>query len=137
MFRCNNGRQTYHSMNHSGLFFTIHLAVGIILLFAVWSNIPAYAQQTSSPPTILPPSTASSPSNAISPEIKAKMCNPSNPSLKVVNTTEARVCGIAKTLKTPLVSAVTPKTSSVSSPSSSSPSVSTQQTVTTVNTVTP
>ena len=107
MFRCNNGRQTYHSMNHSGLFFTIYLAVGIILLFAVWSNIPAYAQQTSSPPTISPPSTASSPSNAaISPEIKAKMCNPSNPSLKVVNTTEARICGIPKTVEPALASSV-------------------------------
>src|SRR5919106_305125 len=38
-----------------------------------------------------PPSTASSPSNAISPEIKAKMCNPNNPSPKVVNTTEAHI----------------------------------------------
>jgi hypothetical protein len=119
MFRCNNGRQTYHSMNHSGLFSTIYLAVGIILLFAVWSNIPAYAQQTSSPPTILPPSTASSPSNAISPEIKAKMCNPSNPSLKVVNTTEARICGIPKTVEPALASSLAPppKTTSSSSPS--------------------
>jgi hypothetical protein len=120
MFRCNNGRQTYHSMNHSGLFFTIYLAVGIMLLFAVWSNIPAYAQQTSSPSTISPPSTASSPSNAaISPEIKAKMCNPSNPSLKVVNTTEARICGIPKTVEPALASSVAPppKTTTSSSPS--------------------
>ena len=107
------------SMNHYGLFFTIYLAVVIILLFAVWSNIPAYAQQTSSPPTILPPSTASSPSNAISPEIKAKMCNPSNPSLKVVNTTEARICGIPKTVEPALASSLAPppKTTNSSSPS--------------------
>jgi hypothetical protein len=108
-------------MNHSGLFFTLYLAVGsIILLFAVWSNIPAYAQQTSSPPTISPPSTASSPSNAaISPEIKAKMCNPSNPTLKVVNTTEARICGIPKTVGPALASSVAPqpKTTTSSSPS--------------------
>jgi hypothetical protein len=121
MFRCNNGRQSYHSMNHSGFFFTMYLAVGIILLFAVWSNIPAYAQQTSSsPPTISPPSTASSPSNtAISPEIKTKMCNPSNPSLKVVNTTEARICGIPKTVEPALASSVAPppKTTTSSSPS--------------------
>ena len=122
MFRCNNGRQTYHSMNHSGLFSTIYLAVGIILLFAVWSNIPAYAQQTSSPPTILPPSTASSPSNAaISPEIKAKMCNPSNPSLKVVNTTEARICGIPKTVEPALASSVAPPPKTTTSSPSVAP----------------
>ena len=122
MFRCNNGRQTYHSMNHSGLFFTIYLAVGIILLFAVWSNIPAYAQQTSSPPTISPPSTGSSPSNAaISPEIKAKMCNPSNPSLKVVNTTEARICGIPKTVEPALASSVAPPPKTTTSSPSVAP----------------
>ena len=108
------------SMNHSGLFFTIYLAVGIILPFAVWSNIPAYAQQPSSSPTISPPSIASSHSNTtISPELKAKMCNPSNPSLKVVNTTEARICGIPKTVEPALASSLAPppKTMTSSSPS--------------------
>ena len=38
------------------------------------------------------------------------MCNPSNPDLKVVNTTEARICGISKTVKPPLALAATPKT---------------------------
>jgi hypothetical protein len=43
------------------------------------------------------------------------MCNPSNPDLKIVNTTEARICGISKTVKPPLASAATrPKT--ISSP---------------------
>jgi hypothetical protein len=78
------------------LFFTIYLAVGsIILLFAVSSNIPAFAQQTSSPTTI-------------SPEIKAKLCNPSNSSLKVVNTTEAHICGIPKTVGPALALSVAP-----------------------------
>jgi hypothetical protein len=40
------------------------------------------------------------------------MCDPSNPSLKVVNTTEARVCGIPKTVKPPLTS-TTPQTTPV------------------------
>ncbi|HJT49469.1 MAG TPA: hypothetical protein VJ729_14890 [Nitrososphaeraceae archaeon] len=92
------------------MFFKIYLAVGIILLFAVWNNILAYAQQTSSSPTISPPSTASSNNAALLAEIKAKLCNPSNPSLKVVNTTEARVCGIPKTVQPALgpSSAATP-----------------------------
>jgi hypothetical protein len=68
-------------MNYSRLLFTIFSIIGGILVFAVWSNIQAYAQQSSSPP-----STAGSPSTMISPEIKAKMCDPSNPDLKVVQT---------------------------------------------------
>jgi hypothetical protein len=86
-------------MNYSRLLFTIFSIIGGILVFAVWSNIQAYAQPSSSPP-----STAGSPSTMISPEIKAKMCDPSNPDLKVVNTTEARICGISKTVKLPLAS---------------------------------
>jgi hypothetical protein len=107
MFRCrhNNTVHTYNSMNYSRLLLTIFLTVGGVLVFAIWGNIYAYAQQSS---------TASSPSTIISPELKAKMCNPSNPDLKIVNTTEARICGIAKTVKPPLASAATPKT--ISSP---------------------
>lgn len=120
MFRYNNSRHTFHSVNYE-MFFKIYLAVGIILLFAIWNNILAYAQQTSSSPTISPPSTASSNNAALLAEIKAKMCNPSNPSLKVVNTTEARVCGIPKTVQPALglSSAATPpsKTTTSSSPS--------------------
>ncbi len=90
-------------MNYPRLLFTIFLAVAGVLVFAIWGNIYAYAQQSSTPNTI------------ISPELKAKMCNPSNPDLKVVNTTEARICGISKTIKPPLASAATtPKT--ISSP---------------------
>jgi hypothetical protein len=40
------------------------------------------------------------------------MCDPSSPSLKVVNTTESRICGIPKTVKPhSLSSAITPPTS--------------------------
>ena len=102
-------------MNYSRLLFTIFSAVGSILVFAIWSNIPVYAQQSS-----LPPSTASSPSTMISPEIKSKMCDPSNPDLKVVNTTEARICGIPKTVKPPLLSSAAPQTMT-SSPSAQFP----------------
>jgi hypothetical protein len=90
-------------MNYSGLLFIMFLSVSYMLVFAIWTNNHVYAQQLSSP------STASSPSTIISPEIKAKMCDPSNPDLKIVNTTEARICGIAKTIKsTSAPSAATP-----------------------------
>ena len=84
----------------------------LVLIFAVWSNVQIYAQ---SPPT------GGFASKPTSPELKSIMCDPRNPDLKVVNTTEARVCGIPKTVK-PLLSAA-PEISTVSSPSSSSPPV--------------
>ena len=89
-----------------------------ILVFGVWSNIQVYAQS---------PTTSDLASKSISPELKSIMCDPSNPDLTVVNTTEARVCGIPKTVK-PSLSAAT-EISAVSSPSSSSPPA--QQTATT------
>jgi hypothetical protein len=119
-------------LNHTkSIFVAFSLLVGI-LVFAIWSNTHAFAQQL--PSSSLPPSgggSSSSPSNPISPELKAKMCDPSNPSLKVVNTTESNICGIPKTVKPPVASSTaTPPTSAVSS--SSSPS--TQQTATTKST---
>jgi hypothetical protein len=106
-------------MNYSRLLFTIFSAVGVILISAIWSNIYVYGQQSSSP-TLSAPSpsfTSNSPSTTISPEIKAKMCDPSNPDLKIINTTESRICGIAKTVKPPLLSAAaTPTLTTISSP---------------------
>src|SRR5919204_6274995 len=88
--------------NNSKLLFIIFP----VIIFAIWSNnIYAYAQQSSPPPSA---SVGSSPNTTISPEIKAKLCNPSNPALKVVNTTEARICGISKTVKPPLSPSVAP-----------------------------
>ena len=56
----------------------------------------------------------------ISPELKAKICDPSNPSLKVVNTTESQICGIPKTVKpAPTLTATPPKSATVSSISTS------------------
>ena len=53
---------------------------------------------------------SSSEAQQISPEEKAKMCNPDNPSLNFVNSTESEICGIP---------ASTPASNSSSSPSSS------------------
>ena len=109
-------------INIMSIFALFLLLVGV-LFFGIWSNIQVYAQKSSS-------STLSSPSvsKSISSELKAKMCDPSNPDLKVVNTTEARICGISKTVKPSLPSSATPPTRAVSS---SAPSQSPQQTTAT------
>ena len=36
----------------------------------------------------------------IAPQLKAAICNPNNPKLKVVNKTESKICGIPVTIKT-------------------------------------
>ena len=90
-----------------------------------WSNIYTYDQQLSSP--ALPP-TGSSLSKPISQEVKAKMCDPTSPSLKVDNTTEARICDIPKTVKPPIASAATPQTTPVVSSSPTQQTVSTKPT---------
>jgi hypothetical protein len=116
-------------MDHTSFVLTVFSAIVIILLSAIWSNAYVYAQQPSSPsPTsasLQLSSSAADNSTIISPQLKAKMCNPSNPSLKAVNTTEARICGIPKTIKSPALS------SAASSTSSAVPSTTPQQTTTT------
>ena len=89
----------------------------LVLIFAVWSNAQIYAQS---------PATGGMASKSISPEVKSILCDPSNSDLKVVNTTEARICGIPKTVKQSLLAA--PEISTATSPSSSPPA---QQTATT------
>src|ERR1044071_4843622 len=84
-------------MNNIISIFTLFSLLVGIMLFGLWSNIHEYAQQPSSV-------TSAGVSTSISEELKAKMCDPSNPDLKVVNTTEARICGIAKTVKPGLAS---------------------------------
>jgi hypothetical protein len=85
-----------------------------ILVVAIWSNVQVYAQQQLSHS---PAAGSGSVSKSISLELKSKICDPSNPGLKVVNTTEARICGIPKTVKPPLASAATPQIPAVSSSS--------------------
>ena len=122
-------------MNHTTLIFIVFSFLVGILVFAIWSNTRVFAQQLPSLSSSAPPAgnrsdSSSSASNPISPQLKAKICDPSNPSLKVVNTTESRICGIPKTIKPSLLSsAATPPISSAVS--SSSPSPSPQTTITT------
>jgi hypothetical protein len=95
-------------MNNTYLIFAVFSVLVSVLFFGIWSNIDVYAQQPSSPPS-------ASSTTTISSDVKAKMCDPSSPNLKVVNTTEARICGIAKTVKPPTLAATPPTTSPVSS----------------------
>jgi hypothetical protein len=96
----------YFIMSNISLIFALFSVLSGVLIFGVWSNIHAYAQQSSSPTPLSPAAIGSSRSTTISQEVKAKMCEvkakmcyPSNPGMKVVNTTEARICGIPKTVK--------------------------------------
>ena len=95
-------------MNHTILTLTFFSILVSILLSAIWSHMNVYAQQISS---------SSGGTSTLSSELKAKMCDPSNPSLKVVNTTESNVCGIPKTVK-PSLASTPPKTAISSSTSS-------------------
>ncbi|MFL6377606.1 MAG: hypothetical protein ACJ72R_09120, partial [Nitrososphaeraceae archaeon] len=128
-------------MSHTRLIFTVFPLLVGTLVFAIWSNSYVFAQQLidraydiSSSPSSSPAADGSSSlsSTTISSEIKAKMCDPSNPSLKVVNTTESTICGIPKTVKPPSLSAAMPPPTSAVISSSSPP----QQTTTTKPTAT-
>ena len=94
-------------MIHTSTVFALFPFLVGVMLFGIWSNIHAYAQQSSSSSPTLSPPTGNSVSKPISSELKAKICDPSNPDLKVVNTTEARICGIPKTVKPSLPSTAT------------------------------
>jgi hypothetical protein len=86
------------------------LAFAIIFIFTtIFSANIVYGQQLSSSRL------RSSPITPVSTKIRSQMCDPGNPSLKVVNTTEARICGIPKTVK---------NTTTTTASSSSSPPAS-------------
>ncbi|MFL6365904.1 MAG: hypothetical protein ACJ719_11970, partial [Nitrososphaeraceae archaeon] len=79
-------------MNHATPLVGILLTFGIPLAAILTSTAVVYAQQLSSSSSPAA-GDSSSLSNTISSELKAKMCDPSNPTLKVVNTTESNICG--------------------------------------------
>jgi hypothetical protein len=104
----NNIASLFFNMSKKrSVFVVFSVLISGLLLFAIWSNIYVYAQQQ--------PPAQSRAADSLTPELKAKMCDPTNPSLKVVNATESRICGIPRTVKPHTPSAATPLTSSVSS----------------------
>ena len=105
-------------MSNISSIFTLFSLLSRVLIFGIWSNIKVYAQQPSFSATPLSP-THSSRSTTISPEVKAIMCAPGSPSLKVVNTTEARICGVPKTVKSNTTTAAAIPTTSTTAVSSS------------------
>jgi hypothetical protein len=105
-------------MSNISSIFTLFSLLSSVLIFGIWSNINVYAQQPSFSATPLSP-THSSRSTTISPEVKAIMCAPGSPSLKVVNTTEARICGVPKTVKSNTTTAAAIPSTSTTAVSSS------------------
>ena len=106
-------------MNHTTLLVGILLTLGIPLAATLASTFSAYGQQLSSPSS---PSASSPGTTTISAKLKADLCNPSNPGLKVVNTTEARICNIPKTVKNTTTSSSSPSSPTTTSTSVASPS---------------
>jgi hypothetical protein len=92
------------------------------------------AQSGQTPSARLSPSTSPPPtSSAISPQEKSKLCDPNNPKLRFVNTTESKICGLPITIKnvttaTPIpttsIPTTTPKSIPPSSPKPITPSPS-------------
>ena len=70
---------------------TIIIAASIVLVISIteFGNVSvAYDQGSNSTSSSLPP---------LTPQQKAAMCNPNNPKLKFVNSTESKICGIPPT----------------------------------------
>jgi hypothetical protein len=69
---------------------TIILGVGIVLIaLTELANFGIAQGQVSN----------STPSSSLTPQQKAAMCDPNNPKLNFVNTTESKMCGLPKTVQ--------------------------------------
>src|ERR687885_215522 len=125
-------------MNHTTLLVGLVLTLGIPLAATLANTFTVNAQQLFSSPSSSVPRTTT-----VSENQKSEMCDPSNPSLKVVNTTEARICNIPKTVKDPTAAATpvsttpspstTPTVSTPTTPASGSSSPKQQQQIATTN----
>jgi hypothetical protein len=67
-------------------------------------------QSPFSPIFPLPTSPSPSPTSptTVSPEVKSQMCDPNNPKLEFVNSTESEVCGLPKSIKNDTITTPTP-----------------------------
>jgi hypothetical protein len=81
----------------------VAFVTSIITLFGsgVFNMTQAQTPSAPSSPSPISPSPISpSPTNTtISPAIKSKICDPNNPKLAFVNTTESNICGLPKSIK--------------------------------------
>jgi hypothetical protein len=88
----------------------------IITLFGTGVFNMTQAQEGASP-SITPPSPSSPPTNhTVLPAVKTKLCDPNNPKLSFVNTTESNICGIPKTIKNVTTTTPTPTPTPTSKP---------------------
>ena len=91
----------------------------IITLFGSGVFNITQAQTPSAPSSPAPSSPAPTNKTALPPAIKAKICDPNNPKLAFVNTTESNICGLPKSIKN--VTTTTPTTPTTPTPTPSSP----------------
>jgi hypothetical protein len=76
----------------------VAFVIAIITLFG--SGVFNITQaQTPSAPSPSPSPSPSPTKTALPPAIKAKICDPNNPKLAFVNTTESNICGLPKSIK--------------------------------------
>jgi hypothetical protein len=93
-------------------------AASVVLEVGIINGSQAQIGQTPSarlsPPPSPSPSTSPPPSptnTTISPQEKSKLCDPNNPKLRFVNTTESKICGLPITIKNVTTTTPTPTTS--------------------------
>jgi hypothetical protein len=104
----------------------VAFVIAIITLFGSGVFNITQAQTPSAPSSPAPSSPAPSspapsspaPTNktALPPAIKAKICDPNNPKLAFVNTTESNICGLPKSIKNVTTTTPTTPTPTPSSP---------------------
>ncbi len=75
----------------------VAFVIAIITLFGSGVFNITQAQTPSAPSS--PSSPAPTNKTALPPAIKAKICDPNNPKLAFVNTTESNICGLPKSIK--------------------------------------
>ena len=69
---------------------------------------PIFPFPISPSPSPTSPSPSPTSPTTVSPEVKAQMCDPNNPKLEFVNSTESEVCGLPKSIRNDTITTPTP-----------------------------
>jgi hypothetical protein len=88
------------------------------------------APSSPAPSSPAPSSPAPTNKTALPPAIKAKICDPNNPKLAFVNTTESNICGLPKSIKNVTTTTPTTPTPTPSSPKPITPTPSSPKPIT-------
>jgi cell division protein FtsI/penicillin-binding protein 2 len=97
----------------------VAFVIAIITLFGSGVFNITQAQTPSAPSSPAPTN-----KTALPPAIKAKICDPNNPKLAFVNTTESNICGLPKSIKNVTTTTPTTPTPTPSSPKPITPTPS-------------